>query len=173
MGIATIREARPEDVAALHAINAAGQPGVAPLTAHEASAIAARATPCWVAEESGGVRGYLIAYTASDVYDGEEFAWFQQRYAAFLYIDQIAVSPESRHSGVGSQLYQVAGEYARAHGLNILTCEVNVEPPNPISLRFHRALGFQDVGVLHTVDGRTVALLRLDVSTPPDAAATS
>ena len=161
---ATIREARREDRAAILAINAAGQPGVAPLTSHELDAISARRTRCWIAEDAGRVSGYLIAYAAGDVYDGEEFAWFQREYASFLYVDQIAVAPAYQHRGVGAALYRAAVEYAVAHSFPLLTCEVNLEPPNPVSLRFHHALGFREVGNLHTEDGRTVALLRLDLS---------
>lgn len=160
----TIREARREDIEAILAINAAGQPGVSPLTEYEVEAIAAQRVRCWVAEDAGKVSGYLIVYAAGDIYDGEEFAWFEREYASFLYVDQIAVAPEYRRRGVGAVLYRAVTEYAVTHGFPWLTCEVNTEPPNPVSLRFHRALGFEDVGALRTSDGRAVALLRLDVS---------
>lgn len=164
-----IRAAQPGDLPAIRAINAAGQPGVAPLTPDEIHAIAAGAIRCWIAEQAADtteterVIGYLIAYTAGDVYDGEEFAWFQQQYGTFLYIDQIAVAPNTRRNGAGSALYRVAVACALAQGYDALTCEVNIEPPNPVSLTFHHALGFQDVGVLPTHDGRTVALLHLQL----------
>ncbi|MGH2516909.1 MAG: GNAT family N-acetyltransferase, partial [Ktedonobacterales bacterium] len=161
MGAHSIRAARLEDSAAIQAINAAGEPGVAPLTTQEMEAIAAGVIRCWIAEAPDGISGYLIAYTGDDVYDGEEFAWFQQRYAAFLYIDQIAVAPEARRDGAGFALYQAAGNYALAHDCDALVCEVNVAPLNAVSLRFHRFLGFKDVGEMRTHDGRTVALLRL------------
>lgn len=159
-----VRAMKQDDIAAILAINAAGWPGVAPLTLHETDTMLAGITRCWVADGADGISGYLIAYAASDVYDGEEFAWFRRQCAAFLYIDQVAIAPKSRHAGIGSQLYRVAAEHALTHSLNILTCEVNTDPPNPISLRFHRALGFQSVGALRTQDERTVLLLRLDLS---------
>jgi hypothetical protein len=34
-----------------------------------------------------------------------------------------------------------------------VTCEVNLEPPNPVSLGFHRALGFVDVAQQDTYGG--------------------
>ena len=166
-----IRETKPTDVAAIGAINAAGWPGVAPLTLMEIDAIAAGIIRCWVAEKDDAILGYLIAYAARDEYAGEEFAWLQRKYATFLYIDQIAVAPHGRREGAGSALYRVAADYALARGFDSLTCEVNVEPPNPVSLRFHHTLGFQDIGVLHTRDGRTVALLRLDLSTARQSSA--
>jgi uncharacterized protein len=162
-----VREARPDDLAMIRAINEAGQPGVAPLTQQDAATIASGAASCWIAEGNDGVVGYLIAYGAGDAYDGEEFAWFQRQYPTSLYIDQVAVARGGRRGGVGSALYGIATETAVARGFDALTCEVNLEPPNPVSLRFHRHLGFQEVGTLHTADGRTVALLRLRV--PCDA----
>jgi predicted GNAT superfamily acetyltransferase len=163
MGHIAVRAARPGDEASLRAINAAGQPGVSPLTPEEVAAIAAGAIRCWIAEVAGAVGGYLVAYASGDAYDGEEFGWFRGRYPAFLYVDQVAVAAGGRRTGVGSALYRVAMEHARAGGLTALTCEVNLEPPNPVSLGFHRALGFREVGVLRTADGRTVALLHLDL----------
>ncbi|HEY7782242.1 MAG TPA: GNAT family N-acetyltransferase [Ktedonobacterales bacterium] len=157
----TIRRARPEDTAAIGAINAAGQPGVAPLTPVEMAAIAAGTLRCWVADDSAAVLGYLIAYAAGDAYDGEEFAWFGRRYPALLYVDQIAVAPAGRRRGIGSALYAAARAAAVAEGHAAFTCEVNLDPPNPISPRFHDQLGFHEVGVLRTADGRTVVLLRL------------
>lgn len=168
MGHVTVRDAQPADLPAILSINAAGWPGVAPLTSGEAAALATGAIRCWVAVqaetgETERVTGYLIVYAAGDTYDAEEFAWFQRQYATFLYVDQIAVDPNGRRGGVGSALYRVAEAYARAQGCDALTCEVNLEPPNPISLSFHRSLGFQEVGNLRTQDGRTVALLHLHI----------
>ncbi len=51
-----------------------------------------------------------------------------------------------------------------------LTCEVNLEPPNPASLEFHRRIGFSEVGRLNTRDGRTVALLSRNVGDATKAA---
>ena len=46
-----------------------------------------------------------------------------------------------------------------------MTCEVNLRPPNPGSMAFHRAMGFDEVGTQNTEGGsKTVSLLvkRLD-----------
>jgi hypothetical protein len=169
----TVHLVRPADLEVLRAINAAGLPGVTPLSTEELAALETGALRCWVAEAPEGVAGYLIAYTASDAYDGEEFAWFQRHFARFLYIDQVAIASRSRRGGIGSALYQAIADEALALGLDSLTCEVNLVPPNPVSLSFHRARGFQEVGVLRAQDGRTVALLRRALTPPatPDDAA--
>ncbi|MHB1091087.1 MAG: hypothetical protein ACYC06_04325 [Ilumatobacteraceae bacterium] len=41
----------------------------------------------------------------------------------------------------------------------LLTCEVNLQPPNPDSLRFHQRLGFGEVGQQESKPGLIVSLL--------------
>jgi len=151
------------------AINAAGQPGVSPLTHAELSAVLGAAAYCYVAQIDQQVVGYIIAYADEQVYDGEEFNWFKRRFARFLYIDQIAIAQAARRARAGSQIYRHMEQLARARALTSLVCEVNLAPPNPVSLSFHANNGFIEVGVIDTFDGRTVSLRRkelLATSTP-------
>jgi predicted GNAT superfamily acetyltransferase len=162
----TTRPADVADLAAIRAINAAGQPGVVAFAPEELAGLASGTIRCWVAQRSGNVSGYLIAYRQDEICEGDEFAWFQRAYPSFLYVDQIAVAPDRHRAGVGSALYGAASAYAVEHGLPMLTCEVNLDPPNPGSLAFHARLRFKRVGTLRTDDGRTVALLRLRLRLP-------
>lgn len=42
----------------------------------------------------------------------------------------------------------------------VLACEVNLDPPNPRSLEFHRRFGFEQVGMQKTEGGKkTVSLM--------------
>ncbi len=50
---------------------------------------------------------------------------------------------EARGRGVARALYEAVFADARAAGLPLVCCEVNVEPPNPVSDAFHAALGFE------------------------------
>ena len=159
----TIRAAHIADTEAILAANAAGRPGVYPLTSEEVTTTLAGSTYFVVAELEGQVAGYLIGYTATDACEGDEFAWFQAQLPQFLYVDQIAVAPAARRAHVGAALYAHAAEYARDHALPALVCEVNLDPPNPTSLQFHQRLGFREVGVLTVSDGRTVSLRQLDL----------
>jgi uncharacterized protein len=162
-----VRPATSSDLAAIRAINAAGQPGVTPFDSDEVAGLASGAIRCWVADTTGRVAGYLIAYRQDETCDGDEFAWFQGACPSFLYVDQIAVAPAMHRAGAGSALYYAATAYAAAQGLSMLTCEVNLDPPNPISLAFHRHLGFAEVGTLSTSDGRSVTLLTLPLPAAP------
>lgn len=163
MTIRSIRSADPTDIPAIVAINTAGRPGVYPLTPETMAATLTAAPYVMVTELDGRVAGYMIGYTAGDVCEGGEFAWFQARMPSFLYIDQIAVAPHARRMRVGARLYAHAASHARAYAIPALVCDINLDPPNPASLRFHARLGFQEVAVITTHDGRTVSLQRKDL----------
>jgi predicted GNAT superfamily acetyltransferase len=156
----SIRPAEPADLQAILAINAAGQPGVSALTPAELRIALGQSPYLYVAELSGAIVGYLIAYTGDQGYDGEEFAWFRQHFARFLYIDQVAIAASARRAGVGMRLYADAEVFAREQLLDSIVCEVNIETPNPTSRAFHERNGFSEVGILSTGDGRTVSLRR-------------
>ena len=90
--------------------------------------------------------GLLLAFQHNDAYDGVHFLWFRQRYARFLYIDRIVVGAAHRNDGVGRLLYADLFARAASLGNDVVVCEVNVEPPNPLSERFHAAHDFVEVG---------------------------
>ena len=153
-----IRAATPEDHEAILAINAEGVPGVSPLDRGKLLRLAAAADPLWVAVEHGRVAAYLIAFRPDADYEGACFLWFRDRHPRSLYIDQVAVGAAWRRSGAASALYEALAVAASDGGLDELTCEVNLDPPNPQSMSFHQARGFREVGELEVPDGRTVSL---------------
>jgi hypothetical protein len=157
------RPARTEDFGTILAINEEGYPGVVRLTLAELTAVLNNASFFYITEMHSWVVGYVIAYTDQDVYDGAEFLWFQRHLANFLYIDQIAIAGSARQAGVGSLFYGFVEQFARQHGLASLVCEVNLEPPNPVSLNFHARNNFVEVGIMETSDGRKVSLRRKDL----------
>lgn len=169
MQMLSIRPARLLDTDAILAINQAGRPGVYPLDPETIAEVSASASYFVVAELDEQVVGYMIGYGAHDVCEGDEFAWFQAHLPQFLYIDQIAVAATARRARVGAQLYEHAAAFALARHMPALVCEVNLDPPNPVSLQFHAQLGFREVGVLTAHDGRTVSLRQKDlaISEPP------
>jgi predicted GNAT superfamily acetyltransferase len=114
-----------------------------------------------VAECDGAfVAGYALAFDRDVSYDGEEFLEFRRSVPEpYIYIDQVAVSKETRNLGIGSALYAALESLAKPNGTRQLCCEVNTSPPNPESSAFHRKLGFHPIGSLATRDGRLVELL--------------
>ncbi|KJC36184.1 hypothetical protein UP09_31585 [Bradyrhizobium sp. LTSP885] len=94
----------------------------------------------------------LLAFEHSDAYDGTHFGWFRGRMDRFLYADRIVVGEAWRRHGLARMLYREVFRQAARRGLGRVCCEVNVEPPNPISDAFHDSLGFEEVGRA-TIDG--------------------
>ncbi len=88
----------------------------------------------------------LLAFEQSDEYDGTHFLWFRSRFERFIYIDRVIVAEAYRRRGLGRLLYTELFRRAIRLGHTRIVCEVNVQPPNPTSDRFHAALGFEEVG---------------------------
>jgi uncharacterized protein len=99
-----------------------------------------------VATFIGPQAAFLLAFEQTDEYDGGHFHWFRGRFDKFLYIDRVVVAEESRRHGYGAMLYADLFARAAALGHTTVVCEVNFQPPNPVSDRFHAAHGFEEVG---------------------------
>ncbi len=154
-----VRDAREADRDAIVAINRAGMPGVSELSADEIDDCFARATLFRVAERDGDVCAYLIGLAPGFSPMEDVYAWFSARSTDFLFVDQVAVATRAHRRGVGTALYADVEREARARGLARITCDVNLQPPNPESLAFHARHGFREVGRLQLADGRFAALL--------------
>jgi len=99
--------------------------------------------------------GFLIAFDQTGNYDSPNFLWFRDRYAEFVYVDRIAVAGTAQGKGIARHLYEAMFRQARDTGHERIVCEVNVDPPNPGSDRFHEQMGFTVVGRA-TLDGGKV-----------------
>jgi predicted GNAT superfamily acetyltransferase len=89
---------------------------------------------------------FLLAYDEESDHDSIHFLWFKSRYTNFAYVDRIAVNTDFQKQGLAAELYGEFFEAARAKGRNVVGCEVNHIPPNPVSMAFHEALGFKEIG---------------------------
>lgn len=98
------------------------------------------------ARRAGNLDAFLIAFDQEAGYDSPNFLWFRERYPRFVYVDRIAVAAHARGRGLARRLYDDLFRHARAAGHEVVTCEVNSDPPNPASDAFHAALGFEEAG---------------------------
>ena len=89
---------------------------------------------------------FLLAFAENDEFDGGHFLWFRSRFDRFLYVDRVVVAEDRRRLGLGRVLYADLFKRAEEFGHRNIVCEVNLQPPNPISDRFHAAQGFEEVG---------------------------
>ncbi len=141
-----IREALPEDFAAILRLNEESVHFLSPLDESGLAALHAQAAYRRVAEEPGRVAGFLLALREGADYGSPNYRWFMAHYASFLYVDRVVVSRQDQGRGVGRLLYADLFDFARASGAPRITLEYDVEPPNPQSRRFHERFGFQEVG---------------------------
>ena len=103
----------------------------------------------------------LIAFDQSSRYQHVNFLWFRAFFekahqenshndknanANFVYIDRVVTSPASRGKGYARALYTDLFQRAKSAGHTRIACEVNLDPPNPVSDAFHASLNFHEVG---------------------------
>jgi predicted GNAT superfamily acetyltransferase len=145
-------------------VNESGLPHVNRISVDDLGRFAAQSHYFKVAREGGRIEAFLLAFSEEAAYDSPNFLWFRDRYPRFVYIDRIVVLPSRRRSGIGRLLYADLEREAAAHASD-LTCEVNLDPPNPGSLLFHERSGFVEVGRQHTGGGeKFVCLMSKDLS---------
>lgn len=152
MGNILISPASTGDYSAILALNEEAVPAVNSIPQARLAHLHGQSAYLGVAREDDVVAGFLLVLSEAADYDSINFGYFKRHYPRFLYIDRIVVHPAFRGRGVGAALYADLERSLAAPG-TLLTCEVNLRPPNPGSLRFHEALGFRAVGEQDTENG--------------------
>jgi len=155
-----LRAVDAADVPTLAALNDAAVPAVNALGTDGLAAHVPECDLALVAAGEDGPLGFLLALAPGSGYASENYRWFSEHVPGSLYVDRVVVAPDAHGQGVGRLLYEAVDARARELGLGRVTCEVNLDPPNPGSLAFHARLGFEQVGELVTKGGTVrVALL--------------
>ncbi len=151
-----IRELTESDRAEALALNNAAVPAVNGHDRASFAALLALAERAWVADTDRHLAGLLVGFGAGSPYRSLNYRWLSARYDDFAYVDRVVVSPDHRRQGIGALLYEALADHARALGRCRLLCEVNVAPPNPVSIAFHQASGWAPVGDLEHTPGKVV-----------------
>ena len=149
-----IRNAAASDFAAILALNDESVHFLSPLSAVRLEALHRSAAYHKVVDVAGEIAAFLLAFREGAPYDSPNYLWFVERYSRFLYIDRIVVAPAHRGAGFGAKLYDDIAAFASRSGAPWLTCEFDIEPPNPGSMRFHERMGFREVGTQAIGGGR-------------------
>ena len=131
---------------------------LSPLTPARLSELDGGAALSLVVEQDAKVAAFLIAFREGAGYDSVNYRWFAQRYPSFLYIDRVVVGQALQGQGTGTALYRHVFAHAAAAGVRWVTCEIDCDPPNPVSDRFHARLGFREVGRQPVPGGKQVSL---------------
>ena len=154
-----IRDASLPDLEEILDLNEASVPHVSSVSASEMSWFCDHAQYFRVAILDGKLAGFLIGLRPGLDYASPNYGWFCSNYADFGYVDRVAVATSARRNGVASALY-ADYEATLAGEVDVMTCEVNVRPPNESSMRYHELHGFVRVGSQETEGGRKeVALM--------------
>ena len=160
-----LRDATPADFPAILALNEAFVAVLSPLDDAQLARLHAQAALHRVIESDGRTDAFLLALREGADYDSPNYRWFAQRHPRFLYVDRIVVAGGTQARGAGSRLYRELHALALRDAVPLITCEFDVEPPNPASERFHARLGFREVGRQQLHGGRkTVSLQALAVA---------
>ncbi len=106
------------------------------------------------------LHAFCITFAPGAPYTSVNYQWFSQKYSDFVYLDRIVVSETMRNNSLGAKLYAaVEQRMLKDRCAPILTCEVNLNPPNLGSIRFHNRIGFREVGQQDSKPGLTVSML--------------
>lgn len=142
-----IRPLSKSDVDSIWKINEDGLPGTGKVSPEEIEALLDFSSLSVGAYSGEKLVGFVICLPPKTAYGSLNYAWFNQRYDDFLYVDRIAVKTQYQNQKTGTLLYDFVKRNAIENGIPV-TAEVNIQPPNPGSMRFHDRHGFQQVGVL-------------------------
>lgn len=153
-----LRELTPSDLPAITELNNASVPAVPAMTEDALGVVLAASTFGFAAADEDDVIGFIIGFATGTDYASPNYRYFERRGTDHLYVDRIVVAESARGMRVGQALYERVVELAVAGSRAEVTCEVNLDPPNPGSLAFHGRMGFREVGRQRT-DYATVALL--------------
>ncbi len=149
------------EIDAVLALNASEEVATSPL---DAPALAGLLREAFHAEGvEAGRAAFLIAFDEGAEYHSPNYHWFCARLPRFVYVDRVVVGANRRGQGLARQLYTHLMTVAREAGHTALVCEVNLEPPNPVSDAFHASLGFTELGRGSPTPGKVVRYLCRDL----------
>lgn len=159
MSTPIVRPVVADDLGRLLEINQANVPAVGSVDADRMAFIVSESPIALAVEHDDGVAGFCLVLGPDSAYDSVNYRWFTERYERFMYLDRVAVDASARGRGLGTLLYdEVDRLMSERRDVEHLALEVNVDPPNDGSLRFHARLGFVEVGQQDTPYGIRVSM---------------
>lgn len=152
-----IRSAQKNDLTEVLRMNESALPHVSSVGLKEMEYFLKHADPFLVVEENGDLAGFMIVLQKGLDYASLNYQFFCNNYDDFDYVDRIVIAENYWGKGFGRKLYQ---QLINSSEKEWVTCEVNLKPPNPKSMEFHKALGFSQVAEQKTEGGKkSVAML--------------
>ena len=154
-----VEDVSVSDLDEVLALNEASVPHVNSLTLRELQWFHEHAPYFRLIRHDGRIAGFLIGLGPGLDYRSPNYRYFCARHEVFGYVDRVAVAPEARRLGIASRLYEDYAATLRGFA-PVLTCEVNLRPPNEGSVTYHEGQGFVRVATQETEGGsKEVALM--------------
>ena len=138
-----IRELHSRDIEGVLKLNNESVPAVNKLLTGDLENILSMSKKSWGIEIGENIVAALITLESGEPYQSDNYIWLETQFNNFCYVDRIMVDVAAKRNGYGKKLYATLESYAKEMGIEVLLCEVNVEPPNPHSLAFHTDLGWK------------------------------
>lgn len=145
-----IKNVTPKDFADVLQINEDSLPHVSRIDTDEVQWFADNAAYFRVLRVDERLAGFLIGLRPGTSYASPNYRWFCDNYNDFAYVDRVAVADWARRRGIANSFYE---DFAHSQtGVAVMTCEVNIRPPNAGSMQFHERQGFKRIGS-QVIDG--------------------
>lgn len=152
-----IRLAQHSDLPKILELNEKALPHVSKVKLSDMERFLQQADPFLVVEQDNELAGFMIILQQGIDYSSLNYAFFNNNYSDFDYVDRIVIAEPFRGQKLGTALYKHLIENTDK---SYVTCEVNIKPPNPDSMAFHLGLGFTQVAEQVTEKGKkSVAML--------------
>jgi predicted GNAT superfamily acetyltransferase len=148
-----IRNTTPPDYPRIVELNTAEVQQTSAMDLAKLSALVDMSCYHKVAVVDDRIAAFLLAMPENVAYQSENYVWFAARFPQFIYVDRIVVSAEFSGLKIGSLLYQDLFSYARSQGIQSVTCEYNIQPPNLASKSFHDKFGFKEIDTQWVANG--------------------
>ena len=148
-----IRDILKKDCASIIALNDAEVQQTSPMDQERLHLLVGLSSFHKVAVADGHVAAFLLAMREGAAYRNDNYNWFAARFLNFLYVDRIVVGPRFSGRKIGTKLYTTLFAYAQRHDIKRITCEYNIQPPNPASRAFHAKFGFKALGTQWVAGG--------------------
>jgi predicted GNAT superfamily acetyltransferase len=148
-----IRTAVESDLESILRLNEAEVRQTSPMQMDGLLSLVSMSVYCKVAIVQKQVQAFVIALREGAPYESENYLWFASRFPRFLYVDRIVVSSHFSGRGIGSKLYEDLFVFAQSQGIDTVTCEYNINPPNPASRAFHNKFGFKELATQWVAGG--------------------
>jgi predicted GNAT superfamily acetyltransferase len=164
------RTIEASDLDRVLAINTANVPEVGAIDLGALEFLVSEAPIALIAEHDHALVGFCVVLAPGSAYSSVNYRWFMKRHPDALYLDRVAFDLSAQGRGWGTAMYDEVGRRMRDRfpDATALTLEVNVDPPNEPSLRFHAKQGFVEVG-RQMSHGIEVSLMRRPASPTPSA----